>query len=101
MQKYVKGADGRYRPTGAFRLDKGTGTFPLEDLDRYGSDGEAVSLDVGFDPCPYCGNMSLARCSKCGGKTYCEAETATSGTCPRCGNHAVYQRATWGVGGGG
>ena len=99
MQKYVKSDGGRWHPAGAFKLDEGVGAFPLEDLDKYGSDGEAVSIENGFDPCPYCANTVVVGCS-CG-KTYCEKSEATSGTCPWCGSRGRYQSGTWGVGGGG
>ncbi|MDR1383568.1 MAG: hypothetical protein LBJ67_06960 [Planctomycetaceae bacterium] len=99
MQKYVKTENGQYRPAGAFKLDEGIGAFPLSDLDKYGSDGNAVSIDVGFSPCPYCKNQQIVGC-RCG-KTYCEKQNATSGTCPWCGNHGVYQHGTWNTGGGG
>ena len=101
MQKYVRTAGGQFRSSGTFKLGQGTGAFPLEDLDKYGSDGESVSIDVGHDPCPYCRNTSLVNCNACGGKTYCEAENATSGTCPWCGNYGRYRSGSWGVGGGG
>ena len=99
MQKYVKSDGGRWRPAGAFKLDEGIGAFPLEDLDKYSSDGDAVSIDDGHDNCPYCRNTRLVNC-RCG-KTYCESEAATSGTCPWCGNYGRYRSGTWGVGGGG
>ncbi|MDR0706083.1 MAG: hypothetical protein LBF88_14010, partial [Planctomycetaceae bacterium] len=47
MQKYVKQEGGNYRPAGTYKLDKGVGAFPLEDLDKYGSDGNAVDISVG------------------------------------------------------
>jgi hypothetical protein len=99
MQKYVKQEGGNYRPAGTYKLDQGNGAFPLEDLDKYKSDGEAVNISVGFDPCPYCRNTSLIKCN-CG-KVYCEKAGATSGTCPWCGNHGPYGHSSWGVGGGG
>ena len=99
MQKYVKSDDGTFRPAGAYKLGQGVGAFPLEDLDKFGSDGQAVSVDVGHDPCPYCGNTALVGC-QCG-KTYCESNDATSGTCPWCGKQSTYRSGTWDVGGGG
>ncbi|MDR3232263.1 MAG: hypothetical protein LBT46_01115 [Planctomycetaceae bacterium] len=99
MQKYVKDSGGNYRPAGAFKLDEGEGAFPLSDLDKYGSDGSAVSVNVGCSPCPYCGNGNLVGC-RCG-KTYCEKADATSGTCPWCGNSGQYRSGTWNTGGGG
>ena len=99
MQKYVKGTNGKYQPAGAYKLDKGVGAFPLEDLDKYGSDGDVVSIDVGNDPCPYCGNTGLGKCH-CG-KTLCEKANANSGTCPWCNASLRYTPATWGVGNGG
>jgi len=107
MQKYVKGRDGEYRPAGTYKLDEGVGAFPLADLDKYGSDGEAVSVSVGFDPCPYCENTMIIHCKarECGrkgGRTYCESSGATEGTCPWCGDHGRYGGSGgWGVGGDG
>ena len=101
MQKYVRTDGGRFRPAGAYKLGQGVGAFPLEDLDKYASDGEAVSIEIGNNNCPYCGNTSLVNCNSCGGKTYCESAGATSGTCPRCGTHGFYRSGSWGVGGGG
>jgi len=100
MQKYVKSATGQFRPAGTFRLDEGIGAFPLEDLDKYASDGDVVSTRDGFDPCPYCHNTVIVGCP-CG-KTYCETSGATSGTCPWCGEYGSYRSGEgWGVGGGG
>lgn len=99
MQKYVRSEDGKFRPAGTYKLGEGVGAFPLDDLDKFGSDGEAVSVDVGHDPCPYCGNKSLVGC-RCG-KTYCEVDAATSGTCPWCGVRGYYESGSWDVGGGG
>jgi hypothetical protein len=98
MQKYVRSDSGQWRTAGTFRLE-GIGAFSLDDLDKYDSDGDAVSIDVGFDPSPYCNNTSLVNCS-CG-KSYCISEEAASGTCPWCGIHGRYRPGTWGVGGGG
>jgi len=104
MQKYVKDSRGQYQPAGTYRLNEGVGAFPLGDLDKYGSDGDAVSTANGFDECPYCGNTVIVNCDsrECRGKTYCETSGATSGTCPRCGDKARYRMSDgWGVGGGG
>jgi hypothetical protein len=99
MQKYRKQEGGNYRPAGTYKLDQGVGAFPLENFDKYGSDGNAVDISVGNDPCPYCRNTGLANC-RCG-KTYCEKANATNGTCPWCGNKGYYRLGNWGVGGGG
>lgn len=109
MQKYVKRDGTDYRPAGAYKLDQGIGAFPLEDLEKYGSDGSNVSLDNGFDPCPYCHSSSIGRCS-CG-KTLCIPNlTKTSScslssnrvTCPWCSRVGNYSRTgAWNVGGGG
>lgn len=99
MQKYVKQENGSYKPAGAFKLDTGIGAFPLDELDKYGSDGESVPLENGSNNCPYCQNRGLKRCD-CG-KTSCEEENACRGTCPWCGESNSLTPGTWGVGGGG
>ncbi|GHT24259.1 hypothetical protein FACS189419_09080 [Planctomycetales bacterium] len=99
MQKYVKDTNGNYHPAGSYKLDEGEGAFPLKDLDKYGSDGNAVSVEAGADACPYDRNPNLVK-RGCG-KTYCEKAGATSGTCPWCGNHGSYRSGSWSTGGGG
>ena len=99
MQKYVRSDSGQFRPAGTYKLGQGVGAFPLKDLDKFGNDGKSVSVDIGHNPCPYCGNTSLVGC-QCG-KTYCESEGAKRGTCPWCGEHGYYQSGSWDVGGGG
>lgn len=105
MQKYVKSTWGKYRTAGTFRLDEGIGAFPLEDLDKYESDGGNVSVgNASFDPCPYCRSRLIGRCS-CG-RTLCLPET-TGGrnepvACPWCGETGIYSDSGgWNVGGGG
>jgi hypothetical protein len=100
MQLYTRTDGGQWRPAGAFKLGQGIGAVPLKDMDKYKSDGENVSIDVGHDHCPYCGNTTLGQCRGCG-KTLCESEDATRGTCPWCNALLQYERATWSVGGGG
>jgi hypothetical protein len=99
MQKYVKDSNGNYSPAGAYKLGEGVGAFPLADLDKYGSDGNAVSVDNGANQCPWCGNLNLVGC-QCG-KTYCEKADATEGTCPWCKKHGHYKAGSWNTGGGG
>ncbi len=109
MQKYVKREGSSYYPAGAFKLDQGVGAFPLTDLEEYGSDGSNVSIDIGFDPCPYCRSSSLGRC--CCGKTLCLPESPNASgcfgaslrvTCPWCDRVGNYSASgAWGVGGGG
>ena len=104
MQKYVKGSNGQYRPAGTFKLDEGVGAFPLADLGKYSSDGEAASTADGFDPCPYCGNTVIVTCDtkECVKKIYCESSGAIEGTCPWCGDRARYRAGSGTrVGGGG
>ncbi|GHT44631.1 hypothetical protein FACS189454_02590 [Planctomycetales bacterium] len=104
MQKYEKqkglvGFVRKYKPAGTYKLGEGIGVFPLEDLDKYSSDGNAVSVNNGFNPCPYCENSQIVGC-RCG-KTYCEKNGATSGTCPWCGKQGSYSIGTWNTGRGG
>lgn len=109
MQKYVKSDGSSYRPAGTYRLDQGVGAFPLSELDKYKSDGEQVSLDRGFDPCPYCNSHALGKCT-CG-KTLCipdnSGRSSCSGisasvTCPWCERKCFFSASgSWGVGGGG
>ncbi len=100
MQKYVKNDGTEYYPAGAFKLDQGIGAFPLNDLEKYGSDGSNVSLDSGFDPCPYCRNPTLGRCH-CG-KTLCTPNMGATVTCPWCDRSCTFNRIeSWDVGGGG
>ena len=102
MQKYVRTDGGQWRPAGAFKLGEGIGAFPLEDLDKYRSDGDTVSIDVGNNPCPHCNNPSLGQC-RCG-KTHCLEPLVGSritATCPWCGSRNTYTPGTWTVGGDG
>ncbi|MGL6196670.1 MAG: TerY-C metal binding domain-containing protein [Thermoguttaceae bacterium] len=102
MQKYVKQEGEKYVPAGSFKLEGGgVGAFPLADLEKQGSDGAKVSVNDGFDPCPYCKSTSLGNCP-CS-KTHC---MPTGGgnrvTCPWCGQTNTYGGSGgWGVGGGG
>jgi len=90
MQKYVKNATGQFRPAGTFRLDEGIGAFPLEDLDKYASDGDSVSTRDGFDPCPYCRNTVIIGCP-CGKIKKLQQPINISKTfCGCCGGHVRY-----------
>ncbi|MDR3183361.1 MAG: hypothetical protein LBT89_10700 [Planctomycetaceae bacterium] len=97
MQKYVKNDGGKYRPDGAYKLGEGIGAFPLEDLGKYGSDGQNVSWNVGIDPCPHCGNKGVGQCP-CQKIHCCKGMHAT---CPWCGRENDYTPGEVNVGGGG
>ena len=111
LQKYVRQSDNSYKPAGAYKLDGGIGAFPLEDLDKFQSDGEAVDVNDGKNECPYCGSDVIALCPECN-KTFCGGasvvETGFLGaksirlTCPWCNHEDSYgSSGSWGVGGGG
>jgi hypothetical protein len=102
MQKYVKNSGNyfqpsSYRPDGAYKLDKGEGAFPLEELDKYSHDEGKVSWSVGFDPCPYCSNSGVGQCS-CK-KVFCVE--GNQGICPWCGIECHFTPGDVSVGGGG
>jgi hypothetical protein len=104
LQNYVRNGNNdpheKYRPAGTFALDKGVGAFSLDELDKYGGGGASFTTDqtFGFDPCPYCNNMSIGQCS-CG-KLLCVPASNTA-NCPWCGRQCHFVPGNIGVGGGG